>query len=342
VAEHNSAFATDRYRGQIALRMVKAAKRLLKRLLWKISPKTVYRMIPEGRTQFSIGIFTGKSPFELQAAPTASNPVLAPVDITEAPVGTVADPFMLNVSGSWYMFFEVTNKFSNKGEIALASSPDAIKWKFERIVLSEPFHMSYPYVFEWQDDFYMVPETGRDKSVRLYKADRFPFDWTCVATLLEGSRFADSSLFRFADRWWLFTDAGADAKSPLLKLYFADDLPGPWTEHPKSPMAGGDPHTSRPGGRVVIIDGTPYRFTQNVYPVYGTEVHAFEIHELSTTTYEERQVGDKPVIGPGTEAWNRHGMHHMDSHQLEDGSWLACVDGCVRRNFDESQISAIK
>ena len=299
-------------------------------------------MIPEVDTRFSIGIYKGRSPFELQAAQLAKNPVLTPMDVTEVPCGTVADPFMIKRHGSWYMFFELTNKITNRGEIAMASSHDALEWKFERIVLSEPFHMSYPYVFEWQGNVYMVPETGRNKSVRLYKADNFPYDWTCVATLLEGSRFADSSLFRFDDRWWLFTDAGTDAKSPLLKLYFADDLPGPWTEHPKSPLAGGDPHTSRPGGRVVIIGDTPYRFTQNVYPVYGTEVRAFEIHELSTTNYKERQVGDRPIIGPGTEAWNRHGMHHIDPHQMEDGSWLACVDGCVRRNFDESQISAIK
>ena len=322
--------------------MVQAAKRLLKFLLWKISPRTFHRIIPEGKTQFSIAIFAGKSPFDLQPAPLASNPVLTPMDITEAPVGTVADPFMLNVRGAWYMFFEMTNKFHSKGEIALATSQDALQWNFEQVVLSEPFHMSYPYVFEWQSDFYMVPETGRDKSVRLYRADHFPLDWTCVATLLEGSRFSDSSVFHFDDLWWLFTDAGANAKSPMLRLYFTANLFGPWTEHPKSPLAGGDPRISRPGGRVVIIDGTPYRFTQNVYPVYGTEVRAFEIYELSTTTYSERQVGDRPIIGPGTEAWNRHGMHHIDPHPLEDGSWLACVDGCIRRDFDESQILAVK
>ena len=298
-------------------------------------------MIPDIKTRFSIGIYAGLSPFNLQPAPVASNPVLTPMDITEAPTGTVADPFMLEVGGCWYMFFELTNRFNNKGEIALATSPDAVNWKFEQIVLSEPFHMSYPYVFEWDGDFYMVPETGRDKSVRLYKASQFPLGWTCVATLLEGSRFADSSLFQFDGHWWMFTDAGADAKSPLLRLYFATDLFGPWTEHQDSPIANGDPQISRPGGRVVVIDGTPYRFTQNAYPVYGTELRAFEVYELSTTTYGERQVGGGPILGPGSDAWNRHGMHHIDPHHLEDGSWLACVDGCVRRDFDESQLSPV-
>ena len=248
---------------------------------------------------------------------------------------------MLNVGGFWYMFFELTNQFHGKGEIALATSQDALDWNFEQIVLAEPYHMSYPHVFEWQSDYYMVPETGRAQSVRLYKAEYFPLRWSYVATLLEGSRFVDSTVFHFDGVWWLLTDAGANARTPTLRLYFADDLFGPWTEHPKSPLANGDPRISRPGGRVVIMDGTPYRFTQNVYPVYGTEVRAFEIYELSTTDYRERQVGDRPIIGPGTKAWNRHGMHHIDPHLLDDGTWLACVDGCIRRDFDESQIQVI-
>ena len=38
------------------------------------------------------------------------------------------------------------------------------------IVLAEPFHLSYPYVFEWQGSHYMIPESGAAKSVRLYRA----------------------------------------------------------------------------------------------------------------------------------------------------------------------------
>ena len=228
--------------------LVKAVKRLLKQILWKISPETFYRLVPEGKNLFSIGILTGQSLFDLKAPAANVNPVLVREDISAAPAGTVADPFMIKVRDCWYLFFEITNQFNNKGEIALATSRDAISWHFEKIVLAEPYHMSYPYVFEWQGDYYMIPETGRANSVRLYRAGNFPYDWTCVATLLDGSRYSDSSIFRFDDRWWLFTDAGANAKSPLLRLYYATDLVGPWTEHPQSPLAGGDPRISRPGG----------------------------------------------------------------------------------------------
>jgi hypothetical protein len=76
-----------------------------------------------------------------------------------------------------------------------------------------------------------------------------------------------------------------------------------------------------------VIDGTPVRFAQPSLPAYGTEVRAFEITELSPTSYSERPVRDAPILGPGTSEWNRGGMHHIDAHRLSDGTWLACVDG---------------
>jgi hypothetical protein len=57
-------------------------------------------------------------------------------------------------------------------------------------------------------------------------------------------------------------------------------------------------------------------------------VRAFRVMELTTTTYAERELGPGPILGPGAESWNRLGMHHIDPHRMEDGSWLACVDWC--------------
>jgi hypothetical protein len=40
-----------------------------------------------------------------------------------------------------------------EGEIGLATSEDGLKWDYKQVVLNEPFHLSYPYVFEWQVRF---------------------------------------------------------------------------------------------------------------------------------------------------------------------------------------------
>jgi hypothetical protein len=307
-------------------------KRALKKLAWSVAPALYRRALPREGQEFSIGIAVGDSPFALRSPPGIENPVLARGDVTDVPAGFVADPFMWRRGDRWYLFFEVVNHLSRKGEIGLAVSRDALVWEYQRIVLAEPFHLSYPYVFEWDGEHYMVPEGARGKAVVLYRALDFPYRWQRAATLLEGQRYADSSLLFFRDRWWLFTDAGLQAADPTLRLFSAEELLGPWREHPCSPILQGDRHFTRPAGRIIVVEGRPVRFAQDIYPVYGSSVSAFAITNLTPSEYGESRIGDRPILGAGSEAWNRHGMHHVDAHSRGDGSWIACVDGFQRNS----------
>ena len=277
---------------------------------------------------WSIGIFTGDSPFTLRQTQTSKNPVLSRASITDVPARFVADPFMIRSGGSWHMFFEVLNSQSSRGEIGLASSQDADVWHYQKIVLREPFHLSYPYVFEWDSQIYMVPESYQANSVRLYRAIDFPVSWSFVGDLLTGDDFEDTCVFRFNDRWWLITD---HARPPYwagtLRLFYSEHLMGPWIEHPKSPVIDGNPHIARPAGRVIVWNDRAIRFTQDCSPVYGSEVRAFEITELTATEFEEEQFGVSSVLQGSGDGWNACGMHHLDPHLAGDGCWIACVDG---------------
>jgi hypothetical protein len=290
------------------------------RLYLGIAEKCKYQL-------WSIGIYTGPSPLLLAPATGLVNPVLTREHVSDVPASFVADPFMIRVSHSWYMFFEVLNWRANKGEIGLATSADGRAWEYRRIVLAEPFHLSYPCVFQWMNDYYMIPETYQSGSVRLYKALDFPERWTIAATLLTGERFVDPSIFRFNDRWWLFAETNPDDSSDTLRLYYADDLPGPWREHQGNPLIAGNPRLARPGGRVLVTDSGILRFAQDCYPGYGTCLRAFRVAELTTTSYREREVAESPVLGPCGLGWNAGGMHHLDAHPAGGGEWMACVDG---------------
>ncbi|MEX0804153.1 MAG: hypothetical protein WD688_12690 [Candidatus Binatia bacterium] len=306
--------------------MNKSVKRVIKRLLG-IESNAVAAPKWKRRHVWSIGIYGGKSPFEL--GPTHhSNPVLTRDSVSDVRASFVADPFMLKVDGTWHMFFEVMNRQANKGEIGLAISQDAFQWSYQQIVLREPFHLSYPYVFEWENEYYMIPESYRAKSVRLYKAVDFPAQWSFVSTLLEGDDFVDPSIFYFNQSWWLFTDLHRPPfYAGTLRLFHADNLAGPWVEHPKSPVLDGNPHISRPAGRVLVSDEKIIRYSQDCSPVYGTQVRAFEITELTPTNYQERPIGLIPIIQASGSGWNESGMHHIDPHRLSSGQWIACVDG---------------
>jgi hypothetical protein len=274
---------------------------------------------------WSIGIYMGESPFRLAPAPGVENPVLSARDVTDVPAEFVADPFMVRHGGEWHMFFEVLNAQRRNGEIGHATSPDGLRWTYRGIVLREPFHLSYPYLFEWHGSFFMVPESLEPAEVRLYRADPFPHRWRLVRWLVRG-RAADPSLLNHGGLWWLFVCPRPN-EHDTLDLYFADNLGGPWTAHRCSPVVRNDCHRARPAGRVLAANGRITRFAQDCHPRYGTQVRALEIRELTTRDYREEERRESPILTPSGSGWNGMRMHHVDPHPAPEGGWIACVDG---------------
>jgi hypothetical protein len=272
-------------------------------------------------------MYMGPVPWELHPAWADGRLALTRDDVTDVPAHFVADPFMIPAGDRWYLFFEVMNGRSRKGEIGLAVSHDAMQWRYDSIVLRESFHMSYPHVIEWAGEHYMIPETSRVDAVRLYRARRFPYDWQCASVLKTGSHLSDASVFRVDDRWWMFVGTGGAPRFDVLRLYHAPDLTGPWEEHRRSPIVTGDSRIARPAGRVVTDGGRIIRFAQDVYPTYGTAVRAFQVTRLSVDAYEEQPIGAQPMLEGTGAGWNADGMHHVDAHARPDGGWIACVDG---------------
>jgi hypothetical protein len=277
--------------------------------------------------KWSIGIHTGDSPFTLSEPADVTNPIITSHDIGDMPARFVADPFMVLRDGIWHLFFEAMDDHLRRGAIALATSRDARAWRYEGIVLAEPYHLSYPYLFEWEGRHYMIPESLEPRAVRLYRARRFPHEWEYVADLLE-EQCADSSIIRRDGRWWLFT-CTRPYQHDILRLYHAEDLAGPWREHPASPIVDGDAARARPAGKIIEWEGKLVRFSQDCTGCYGRQVRAFEIDHLDAERYSEHERHDSPVLAPSGRGWNGKCMHHIDAHRLDDGSWIACVDGYV-------------
>ena len=286
---------------------------------------------------FSIGIYVGNSPFNYFPPNNITNPVLTAKHVTDISASFIADPFMVKHNSAWYMFFEVLNSDTNQGDIGLAVSNDGFNWAYKQIVLDEPFHLSYPYVFKWEGTYYMIPESARAYSIRLYKAINFPVKWAFAVTLLEG-QYADPSICHHNNKWWLFAGENNDT----LRLYYSDALSGPFTEHPKSPIIVGDADRARPGGRSLILKNRIVRYTQDDDPTYGNKVRAFEITELTRESYEEKEVSENAIVEASGTGWNAEGMHHIDPHQISESRWIACVDGWRFREFRESLVFGLK
>jgi hypothetical protein len=272
---------------------------------------------------WSIGIYAGPSPFSL--VPVAPNPVLSAAEVSDVDAYYVADPFMVQCEAGWHMYFEVLLRASRRGVIGLACSRDARTWAYRGVVLEQAFHLSYPQVFAHDGAIYMLPETIEAGAVRLYRATRFPDRFEPVGDLLQGT-YADPTIFFEGGLWWILA-CSTPHQNRTLNLFFSERLPGPWREHPRSPVVEDDRHLARPGGRIFRCDGKLIRLAQDCVPRYGARLQAVEITDLGRSNYAERLCRANPVLRPAAAGWNSVGMHHMDPHLLPDGTWIACVDG---------------
>jgi hypothetical protein len=273
-------------------------------------------------TPWVIAVYEGPSFAELKPRGSSYEPVLTRESVTGEDVDFVADPFWIEKEGVNYIFFEYFNNKTKQGDLGVALSEDGKAWTYVGTVLDEPFHLSYPQVFEHEGAIYMLPETGDVSELRLYKADDFPTKWSLRQKLMDG-KFWDPSIFRYRGRWWVF--ALTDLKG-RLDLFYADDLLGPWQPHPANPIVKEDKNISRPGGRVLVEGDRVYRMAQDNDPAYGMSIRAFEITTLTPTQYEEREAFPDPILGGDRNWFIEDRIHQLDAKRLPDGRWLGLID----------------
>ncbi len=204
-----------------------------------------------------------------------------------------ADPIIIRRDGKYYIFIEELLYTTGKGHISVIEMDDEGRWKPPVSVLKRPVHLSYPFVFCWEDTYYMIPESAQSRRIDLYECESFPFVWRLKTCLMKDVTAVDTTLFRHADRWWLFTamaeHPGAHPQVELF-LYYADDLfAGTWNPHPRNPVVT-DIQRARPAGRVFFEGGKIFRPSQNGGSTYGYGFDINEVEVLNETDYREQTV----------------------------------------------------
>ena len=199
----------------------------------------------------------------------------------------LADPFLFVKGDTLYLFYEHLTKWFGTGRICMRSTKDLEIWTEEVDVLVEPFHLSFPFVFEENGKVYMLPETGGDKSIRLYEAeDDTLTKWRLVKKLKEDEEtWYDSVIYKRNDTYYLFTGTDDD-KQQIEHLFVSDKLLGPYKEHPMSPI-----YIGRDGGRnagsIIEHGGKLYRPVQVCLIGYGEQTSVMEIEKITPTEYKE-------------------------------------------------------
>lgn len=241
------------------------------------------------------------------------------------PLRFMADPFIVEEKGTFYIFFEQFNfKLNALGaDIAVLKSNDLENWEYLGIVLYEKFHLSYPYVFKWENKWYMIPESVAVKEVRLYESEDFPFKWKLKNVIIENI-IADSTLIIAESVFYIL---GMCCTDNSLRLYYSDNLFYGWKEHPQSPIRVGECNDIRPAGRPETVNRKLVYFIQDNSLGYGTGVIAYEINKISKTEFSDRRIENNPILFRFGNGWAASGMHHLSCIKTSDSNYFCVVDG---------------
>jgi hypothetical protein len=158
--------------------------------------------------------------------------------------------------------------------------------------LEREHHLSYPFVFEWRNELYMIPEMASAGAVEAFRAERFPDRWQLAATLMDNVALLDPTVCEHDGRLWLFGNMGALGVSveDELYLFYSDSLVGPWHAHPLNPIVS-DVRRARPAGGLFLRDGHLIRPGQDSSRTYGGAVVFSRVDVLTETEYRETPVG---------------------------------------------------
>ena len=114
----------------------------------------------------------------------------------------LADPFLFDHDGKTYVFYEAFDMIRRIGRLGYSIiNPDTKTLTPPKIILKRPYHFSWPYIFEHDGEIYILPETGQDWRVKLFRAVKFPDVWTEDEILINDIHSCDSILLgNFTER----------------------------------------------------------------------------------------------------------------------------------------------
>jgi hypothetical protein len=230
-----------------------------------------------------------------------------------------ADPFPVVDGERACIFVEEWPYALGRGILAALEIERNGDWRRLGTVLEQPWHLSHPFLFRWQGEMWMMPESSAAATLELYRCVEYPLHWQRECVVMQDVPVVDATLHEGEDHWWLFANVGGDRISTHeeLHLFFADSPLGPWTPHPSNPIVS-DPRSARPAGRLFEHEGQWFRPAQDCSVRYGRALVIQQILELSTERYAEQ-----PLTHLQPEALA--GANRM--HTLNRDGWLTVVDG---------------
>lgn len=116
-----------------------------------------------------------------------------------------ADPFVFEHNSKLFVFYEAYDLIEKKGKIAY-SLLVGNKFSDPKIIIEGKCHLSFPYIFKFNGDIYIMPESSGDYDLKLYRASCFPHKWDLFKKALPDVFACDSIFMEMNSQKFLLTN----------------------------------------------------------------------------------------------------------------------------------------
>lgn len=223
-----------------------------------------------------------------------------------------ADPFIISAGGKEYLFFEMFDRLKSKGLIGYREIQGDKIGKM-KIAYEASHHLSFPFIFKYENEYYIMPEYSEGKELFVLKATHFPDKWEKVEGWMKGKRLVDSALLNHERETYLLTqDLGSVYTSEELSIFIRKGEE--WLPHKENPVVKSLAN-ARLAGKTFFENNQLIRVAQDCQDGYGTKLHFNNIMKLSEDEYEEemfRTISVEDIIVDSKERFC--GIHTYNSN----------------------------
>ena len=236
-----------------------------------------------------------------------------------------ADPHIISMDKNYFIFIEEYVYSKSKGHIALIKMDKEGNYDYLGKILEKDYHLSYPSVFQFENNFYMIPETESNNNIELYKCTDFPKKWEYHGEIMNNVNAVDTTIFNYNDKWWMFTgmkeNLGSSNSDELFLFHSDNPLSNDWESHSNNPIIS-DVRQARPAGKIFSFKDDIYRPSQNSSKFYGYGISVNQINNITKNEYQETIVTS---ILPN---WDNN-ISRVHTFAYDDG--LSMIDAKIKR-----------
>lgn len=198
-----------------------------------------------------------------------------------------ADPFLFKKGEITYLFYELFDRFKARGGVAY-SIIEGTYITEPKVIIREKYHLSFPYVFEYDSNIYMIPETCGNKTIQLFKAVNFPESWEKVQIIKADCDCVDSILIETIGKKRYLLTSLLNAGNPCNVSNVIYEIDKNFSALDEKILKTGR-YGNRNAGKI-IVDGNNnlFRVGQNCVDYYGQGLVFYRV--VSVDPYIEQEI----------------------------------------------------